>query len=164
MANAFIWTQARLELQLNAIAKNQDILINHMKLNGDGIHRLIDLQNQAVNRGETSRAQADTTTHAILGSILNATVAKNLRNDQDNQGAEDAGSSAAAPQVKPCVVDFLPKEIFEQLATKYGKQEYHNGTEHMELEEENSQEHSNYQTAMLHALNTHSRELFEMEG
>ena len=150
LANAFIWTQARLELQLNAI--------------GDGIHRLTDLQGQAVNRGETNRAQAETTTNAILGSILNATVAKNLRNDQDSQGAGDAGSSAAAPQVKPCVVDFLPKEIFEPLATKYGKQEYHNATEHMELEEENSQEHSNYQTAMFHALSAHTREGFEMDG
>ena len=91
-------------------------------------------------------------------------MAKNLRSEQGSQGAAGSGSIAETPQAKPCIVEFLPKEIYEALASKYGKQEYHNALEHMGLEEECSQEHSDYQTAMFHALSAHNKEGFEMDG
>ena len=129
VANAFIWAQAKLDARLCVYC--------------EGVHKLIDLHNQTAARMEYNREQAHTATQAILTSILNATVAKEQRTDQDSQGT-GSGGHVEAPQPKPCMVDTLPMQLYEGLAAKWGSQENCNSESHMEQEQECSQEHGNY--------------------
>ena len=131
----------------------------------EGVHKLIDLYNQTAARMEYNREQAHAATQTILSSILNATVAKELRADQGSQGASGSGYHVETSQPKPCMVESLPKELYEALAAKWGSQDNHNSESHMELEQECSQEHGNYQTAMFRALSTRNQGGgFELDG
>ena len=82
VANSFIWAQANLGLELRGYAQRQEALIEHVKAYCEGVHNLINLHSQTAARMEYNRDQSHIATQTILSSILNATVARDLRTDQ----------------------------------------------------------------------------------
>ena len=139
VANSFIWAQANLGLELRGYAQRQEALIEHVKAYCEGVHNLINLHSQTASRMEYSREQSQIETRNILNSILNATVAKNLRVEQDGQGTADSSGQWEAPKGKPCLLESIPTDIYKQLEQEWGVQANVNGLDLMETEQEEDQ-------------------------
>jgi len=107
---------------------------------------------------EQDRQQSQTEMRNILNSILNATVAKDLRVEQDAQSAGDSSCHWEAPKGKPCLLDSIPTDTYEKLEREWGAMASTNGLELMETEPEADQEHANYQSAMFKILLDRSKD------
>ena len=122
------------------------------------MHTLINLHNQTASKMEQDRQQSQTETRNILNSILNATVAKDLRVEQDVQSTGDSSGHWETPKGKPCLLDSTPTDTYKKLEQEWGAMASTNGLELMETEPEEDQEHANYQSAMYKVLLDRSKD------